>query len=264
MADRELSQRTGELVSLFNDAARGLLLHCRSRAARRNAESWLEQLITSVRGGQTSVASDGALNIVANHRDAAGALLAPRIAAVELLNVLRPIIAISVYIVWCAHALYRHPPSREALVTHNRPYLHWFVQEVRRYYPFFPAVVARVRRDFEWQGFYFPQGKRVMLDLYGTNHDARTWSLPDKFNPERFEGFYPGEFAFVPQGGGQAGMQHRCPGEDITLVLMEVTVRFLVDRLSYSIVSKDLRINTTRLPALPHAPLFLKLAGRKI
>nr|WP_281429914.1 cytochrome P450 [Sulfitobacter faviae] len=56
----------------------------------------------------------------------------------------------------------------------------------RRLYPFFPAVAARVKSDFEWRGHRFPKGYRVLLDLYGTNTDARSWDAPQEFRPSGF------------------------------------------------------------------------------
>jgi len=258
-AQRELAQRTRELVSLFDDAARGISPHFRSRTARRSCENWLHELITSVRNGQTEAAPGTALHIVAWHLDASNAVLHPRTAAVELLNVLRPVVAVSVYIVWCAHALHSHPASRDKLHAGDQNDLFRFLQEVRRYYPFFPAVVARVRQNFEWKGLYFHKGQRALLDLYGTNHDPRTWSRPEQFNPERFRGLCPGRFELVPQGGGDAATHHRCPGEDAALALMAVFMKFLVQCLSCDLVSQDFRIDKKRLPALPCSPLLLKL-----
>lgn len=107
-------------------------------------------------------------------------------AAVELLNVIRPVVAIAVYLTFVAHALHRYPHCRHGLRSGDAEYREWFVQEVRRFYPFFPAVVARVRQDFEWRGYAFPAGRRVMLDLYGTDHDVRLWQAPETFRPERF------------------------------------------------------------------------------
>src|SRR3546814_20911466 len=87
---------------------------------------------------------------------------------------------------------------------------------------FFPAVAAIVREQFEWRGHRFPQGRRVLLDLYGTNHDGRCWPQPERFDPERFLGEEPDRFAFVPQGGGEPAVPHRCPGEPITTRIMNV------------------------------------------
>jgi fatty-acid peroxygenase len=87
------------------------------------------------------------------------------------------------------------------LIDAGGQYTEWFTQEVRRFYPSFPAVAARVRSDFDWNGYRFPSGRRTMLDLYGTNHDVRTWDAPDAFRPERFRDATPTAYAFVPQRG---------------------------------------------------------------
>ena len=47
------------------------------------------------------------------------------------------------------------------------------------------AVAAVVREDFHWGGHLFVKGRRVLLDLYGTNHDNRYWNNPERFDPER-------------------------------------------------------------------------------
>src|SRR3546814_9974873 len=66
-------------------------------------------------------------------------MLSPRVAAVELLNILRPTVAVSVFITFTAHALHQLPACRQNLQADDG-YLECFVQEVRRFYPFFPAV----------------------------------------------------------------------------------------------------------------------------
>src|SRR3546814_12288022 len=98
---------------------------------------------------------------------------------------------------------------------------------VRRFYPFFPAVAALVRREFEWRGYHFPSGRRVILDLYGTNHDARTWNASEAFRPERFREWDESPFNFIPQGGGDHNVNHRCPAEWITIRLMKQASEFL-------------------------------------
>lgn len=126
-----------------------------------------------------------------------------------------------------------------------------FVQEVRRYYPFFPVVAARVKEDFEWQGHKFPKGRLVIFDLYGTNHDSRAWEAPMEFQTERFLHWDKSPYSFVPQGGGDYRTNHRCPGEWIAIELMKVATQFLVDRISYDVPPQNLEINFTRLPAIP-------------
>ena len=257
LEEREVALRTRQLSLLFDAAAGGPVQHLRSRLARRQAEAWLATVIESSRGEAPAQASIA--HRVANHRDADGEPMAPRVAAAELLNLLRPTVAVSVFIVFAAHALHAHPSWRARLRTNrDRVELDAFVQEVRRFYPFFPAVVARTRGEFEWKGHHFAAGRRAMLDLFGTNHDARCWEAPAKFRPERFLEDQPGPFSFVPQGGSTVKGNHRCPGEGITRALMAQAVELLLDRLDTTVAAQDFRVDHARLPALPREQFMLR------
>ena len=259
LAENEVALRTRQLSLLFDGAAGGPVQHLRSRLARRRAEEWLARLIESARSAGAALAAGGIAQQVADHRDADGQPMAPRIAAAELLNLRRPTVAISVFIVFAAHALHAHSAWRARLRTsRDRIELDAFVQEVRRFYPFFPAVVARTRREFEWRGHRFPAGRRTLLDLFGTNHDARCWEAPAKFRPERFLDEQPGPFSFVPQGGSTVKGNHRCPGEGITRALTAQAVELLLDRLETTVAAQDFRVDHARLPALPREQFMLR------
>ena len=97
-----------------------------------------------------------------------------------------------------------------------------------------------------------------MLDLFGTNHDARCWESPAKFRPERFLRAAPGLYAFVPQGGGTVERSHRCPGEGITRALMAQAVELLLERLEATVAPQDFRVDHARLPALPREQFLLR------
>jgi fatty-acid peroxygenase len=239
------------LSALFDDAGSVGIGHFRSRAARKRAERWAGGLIDSIRAGTEQVANESAAGIIAGHQDADGHPLPGRVAAVELLNVLRPTVATSVYITFVAHALETNPSWRQRLADGDGSEDLAFVEEVRRHYPFFPAVAALVREDFEWQGHRFPQGRRVLFDLYGTNHDPAVWRDPSRFDPERFLGEEPDPFAFVPQGGGDPAVHHRCPGEPISTRLMCVALDELTRGMRYTPIRPAGPVDFTRLPALP-------------
>src|SRR5699024_1154959 len=123
-------------------------------------------------------------------------------AAVELLNILRPIVAVARFITFAALALHEHPAARDALQGGSKKARHQFAQEVRRFYPFFPFVGGRVLEPFQWRGHHFNHGDWFLLDLYGTNHDPRLWDEPQVFDPERFAAGGVNEYNFIPQGGG--------------------------------------------------------------
>jgi fatty-acid peroxygenase len=256
LRSREVASRTQDVVLLFDAAGRIGLDHLRARVARMRLERWLAALVEHNRAAGGS-AIQTPLQAVAWHRDADGALMSPRVAAVELLNLIRPTVAVSVYVVFAAHALHVHPHCRERIEHGDDGDVERFVHEVRRWYPFFPATVARVRRDFVWQGVHFRRGQRVLLDLYGTNHDLRCWQDPELFDPERFRVWDGSPFNFIPQGGGDHRTGHRCPGEWIKIALMQLAVQILVHRVRYTVPPQDLWIDKQRLPALPRSHFLM-------
>jgi len=245
-----LTRRTHELETLIDSAARVGPGYWRGVLARRRAEGRLGRIIEGVRE-QTAPVTSEVLERLAGHRDEPdGAPLPPRVAAVELLNLLRPVVAIERYIAFAALALNDNPDWRDRLRGGTDGDREDFVQEVRRTYPFFPAVAAVTDAPVTVAGQAIPHHCRVMLDLYGTDRDPRSYPQPERFDPDRFHEV-PGEFAFIPQGGGDPALGHRCPGEPLTVDVMKAAVGMLVDELEYDVPAQDLRVSTRRMPTGP-------------
>jgi len=194
--------------------------------------------------------------VVAHHRDLDGKPLDSRIAAVELLNLLRPTVAVAYFITYAALELLAHPHWCERLRAEDE-LLEPFAQEVRRLHAFFPFTAARVRDGFDWQGHHFPAGTRVMLDLWGTNREASRWTDPEAFQPERFVDWPGDAFGFVTQGGGDPAQGHRCPGERLAIELLKLALRMLTREMDYAVPAQDLRIDLSRMPAKPESGLLI-------
>jgi fatty-acid peroxygenase len=259
LSESEADARTRDLVLLFDAAGHVGPDHFRARLARRRCTYWVLQHVEALRlGGGDDGAPEQPVEMIARHRDLSFASLPAKTAAVEILNVLRPTVALSVYCVFLAHALARHPTMATQLRAGSDEDLLAFVQEVRRFYPFFPAVAARVREDVLWRDHSLRAGTLAVLDLYGIDHDPRLWKDPDTFRPERFHGWNEDPYGLVPQGGGDHAEGHRCAGEWITIALMETALRFLTDEIDYRVRRDDLAIDFSRLPALPQEPLVLE------
>lgn len=237
------------------------LRHWKGRLGRNRMEKWIGKLINQVRNKNTQTPTDNVLQTIALHRNLNGNLLERRIAAVELLNILRPTVAVSRFITFAALALYQHPEYKEKIKSGGREFLQLFVHEVRRYFPFFPFVMARVKKDFSWQGYKFPKGTLALLDLYGTNHDPEIWQNPEEFRPERFRNWEGNSYNFIPQGGGYHN--HRCPGEDPTIKLMKVSLNFLVHHLNYEVPHQNLNISLSRIPAIPKSRFIMENVQRQ-
>lgn len=258
LKEYEVKEKTENFMAIIDSAATIGPKHWRGRRARKQMNTWLEHIIEEIRAGQRVVPTDSAATVFAFYRDPEGCLLDPKTAAVELNNIIRPTVAIARFITFAALALHEHPQWRVKLQTNGDEYITLFVQEVRRFYPFFPAVAAITRKDFNWRGYHFSQGQWVMLDLYGTSHDDRSWQSPDKFHPERFREWNGSPFNFIPQGGGDHHQNHRCAGEWATIEVMKVALRMLTRSMHYDVPPQNLDVDRTKMPALPKSGFIIK------
>ncbi|WP_413569540.1 cytochrome P450 [Bdellovibrio sp. HCB117] len=246
----ELAEKAELLRSMFDDAGSVSARHFRARARRKQAESWMSALIAEIREGKLKVPKDSALYVVANFKEEDGNLLPLKIAAVELLNLLRPTVAVSVFILFVAHALHYFPGNRTK-ISEDSSYADFFIQEVRRFYPFFPAIAAIAAKNLRWNNVTIPQGARVLLDLNGINHDPILWHNPESFYPDRFKKWDGSLYNFVPQGGGFQETNHRCPGEWITRELMKQAATIFSKEILYRVPEQDLTLRLSRMPPIP-------------
>jgi fatty-acid peroxygenase len=221
------------------------------KCARNRTEMWIKDIIKQIRSNKIKPDKTSAAYTIAWNYDMNGELLNPQVAAVELINIIRPIVAIATYITFGALAMYRYPGCRRKLQSNDDSYPLMFIQEVRRYYPFAPFVGARVKKSFYWKNVYFKRGAITLFDIYGTNHDPRYWDWPNKFHPERFANKKENLYAFVPQGGGDPHQGHRCAGELVTINIMKESLLFLANKMEYRVPKQNLNYCLRRIPTLP-------------
>ncbi|MED1015799.1 cytochrome P450 [Bacillus atrophaeus] len=263
LEESEVKERADDFSAMVDAFGAVGPRHWKGRRARPRAEEWIRDIIENVRAGKTEAEKGTALYEMAFHTELDGSRLDTQMAAVELINVLRPIVAISTFITFSALALHNHPEYKEKLKSGNGDDLEMFVQEVRRFYPFGPFLGAQARKDFVWNQCEFKEGMLVLLDLYGTNHDARLWEDPNEFRPERFKGRNEQLFDLIPQGGGDPAKGHRCPGEGITIEVMKVTLDFLINHIEYEVPEQDLSYSLVRMPSLPESGFVMSRIRRK-
>jgi fatty-acid peroxygenase len=255
----------GRMVDAFGGVGPRLW---KGKLARSRAERWLERVVRHVRRGAIRVPTDSALHVMAHHRDADGRPLDARLAAVELINVVRPTVAISWFITFAAGALHDHPHMRDRLArepvgTDAGAYADQFMQEVRRFFPFTPFLGGRARRPFEWLGEPIAPGTLVLLDVYGMNHDPRLWDRPDAFRPERFRDWTGDAYTFIPQGGGDRRTSHRCAGEWIVMHDVTLALHFLARCMTWDLVPAQNRSwSLRRMPTRPRSGFVIHRVRR--
>lgn len=260
--EEEIKKLADDLRAMFESATAVGPSHWAGRHARNRVEKWVGELIDQVRDEKLRPEEGTALHEFSWHRDLEGNLLETKVAAVEVINILRPIVAISVYINFSALAVHHYPEEREKLKSVDGKLAQMFVQEVRRFYPFFPFAVAEVKDEFTWNDYTFEEGTLTLLDLYGTNHDPTIWENPDVFKPSRFENWNDSPFSFIPQGGGEHYLGHRCAGEWVTIEVMKVSLDFLVNRMTYDVPEQDLSYSKVSIPSLPNSKVIIRNVRR--
>lgn len=253
----DLDALTGDLSAMIENVGAFGWAYRRARRRRKASEAWAGDIVAEARTGRLAPSPDSALAIIAAHRDADGRELDRAVAGIELLNVLRPIVAVARYIVFAVHALQRNSAASRSLSTLQNASLEAFAQEVRRSYPFFPAIGGYALRDLKWDGHTIAKGTWVLLDLHGTNHDPQIWPDPDTFRFDRFIDWDGDPYRLVPQGGGHVETGHRCPGDRVVVELIKVAVSQLL-RAELEFPAQNLSIDMTAMPTLPRSGVVLR------
>ncbi|MFD7258221.1 cytochrome P450 [Streptomyces sp. NPDC059874] len=257
-AAREIAE---DCVAMVDGFATAGPRHVRARRARQRQEQGLLAAVDRAREHDPRLRSGTVVETVALYREPDGTLLDPHTAAVELLNIIRPTVAITWFVTFAAHALHRHPGQRDQLRDIGPAHARAFAHEVRRFYPFVPFVAGLAARDLTYAGDEVPAGTLLLLDVYGHHHDPALWERPYHFAPGRFLGHEPGRDELIPQGGGDARTGHRCPGEDITLSLL-TTLSSALAHLDLDVPQQDLSIPLSRIPTRPRSGFVLELEPR--
>jgi len=254
----EIDKRTKDLASLFESTVAFGPVYWSGRNSRKSLDKWIGEIIDGIRNGNSNVDDNTILYQFALYRDLEANLLKKETVTVEIINLLRPIVAISIFLNFLFLAIYHHPEETKKVKSGDEQYSEMFVQEIRRFFPFFPFIAALVRKDFNWGDYQFKKGVLTILDIYGTNHDPKRWENPKLFNPNRFADWKGSPFGFIPQGGGDYWMGHRCAGEWVTIEVMKVSLSYLTERLDYEVPNQDLSYSMVSIPSIPKSKIIIK------
>jgi fatty-acid peroxygenase len=246
---RRWSRRLTTIVDGFGFAGTA---YAKGWAARLLADRWAARLVEGARAGERTPAEGTALAAIAASQ------LPARVAGIELLNVLRPTVAVAWPATFATMALAEHPEWREHLVGPDADRKRVaFGHEARRLYPFVPALAGRVKRPVRVAGTDLEVGDRIILDVFGTDQDPQLWPEPGEFRPDRFVDQEPDAFSYLPQGGGDPAQGHRCPGEPLTVRMLAETVGVLAE-LDLRLVSRP-TYDPRRMPTRPDRGLVVRI-----
>ena len=260
MSAEEMTDELASMVEYSGSVSPGVLV---ALLRRRRTELHLEGLVRDMRAGRADIPPEAPARRIARFRDIDGNLLTEKAVAVEILNILRPTLAIGRFIVFAAMALREHEEWRSRLQGADDATYDFFAEEVRRLYPFFPLAGGIATESFEWRGHRVEEGDWVLLDLHGTNHHPKLFEKPDSFDPGRRLSWRDQGYDFIPQGAGDTSRTHRCPGEQFTVALMREATRMLVEEMDYRVPPQDLSMARNRMPTRPKSGMILADVRRK-
>lgn len=261
LTEQEIDELANDQVAMF-EGVNSASNHLNGVAGRKKSEKWAQELLKEAREHPLDEDSNLALYVFAEAKDTNGELLPLETAAVELLNIIRPTVAITVWVALMGNALFNKKNVYQKLADNFDELRDSFIEELRRYYPFFPMIPAISIQDVEVDGYIIPKDSWVVLDIYGTNHDTRSMEDADTFKVDRFVGktkkvSYDEEYEMIAQGGGDFRKMHRCAGEWITLHTLRVFSDKLINDYSFSVPEQDWTIPMDQFPTYPHSKVLL-------
>jgi cytochrome P450 len=109
------------------------------------------------------------------------------------------------------------------------PYTLMVIKETMRIEPTVAIIPRALLEDVELGGYRLEKGSIVFIPPYIVHRDARWWSSPDKFDPDRFsESQEPDmpKYAYLPFGGGP----RICIGNHFSLMEAQILLAMIVSR----------------------------------
>jgi len=240
---------SGDLWAMIENAGSVGPTHWVAQLRRSRAEEWARKLIRGVRRSTVDAVEGTPLAALAQWTDSDGDLLPVGVAAVELLNLLRPTVAVALFAEFAMLALALKPHYRDRFAEGDLTDLDAFVHEVRRRTPFLPLSAGRAASDLDWRGETVPEGTWTLLDLFGTNHDPRLWPRPHQFDPARYRRGDGDARHIVAQGSGHYASEHRRPGEPTMEVLLREAIRAFSAPPWGLVPRQNLRVTWGSVPA---------------
>jgi cytochrome P450 len=125
----------------------------------------------------------------------------------------------------------------------NLTYVDWVVNETMRLYP--PAYITsrEALQDIEVGGYVIAKGNDILLSPYIVHHDARFFSQPESFIPERWQGDFEKSLpkcAYMPFGAGpRVCIGNMFAAMEVKLILATVAQHYRLELAPGAKVEKE-------------------------
>jgi len=140
-------------------------------------------------------------------------------------------------------------------------YLDRVCKESRRVAPVLPITFfGKVMRECSFEGVRIPEGHKAVGCIGPTLLDGGIYPAPERFDPDRWlHATDRQQKAWIPHGGGIHTEGHRCAGEALATLMLEVFAVRMLRRFDWSIENQDLSPTKGKLFATPASGLQVDL-----
>jgi cytochrome P450 len=132
---------------------------------------------------------------------------------------------------WTFERLLRHPPvmvrTKAELAEGSTTYLDAVIKETLRLRPVVPITARKITVPFEVEGRVYEPGTVLMPCMFLLHRDPDVYDRPEEFLPERFVGWSPPPYSWIPFGGGV----RRCLGSGFALAEMRAVMQTVLARV---------------------------------
>jgi len=141
----------------------------------------------------------------------------------------------------------------------DRGYVARTVKEVLRLYPPAWIIGRETLRDVTLDGgVAIPKGTTVFFAPLMLHRRPDLFPDPDRFDPDRWSGFEPPPFAYVPFGGGA----RRCIGEDFALSEIAIVLTALLSRFRFELALGAATRTAALVTLRPAGPVLMNAVRR--
>jgi len=133
------------------------------------------------------------------------------------------------------------------------------VKEVMRLQPVVPNVARMLQEPARLGGIDFPAGTFVAPSIYLVHRRVSLYPEPQSFRPERFLGFKPAAWEWLPFGGGL----RRCIGAAFAIYEMKMVLAALLPRVEMRLATESVRPVRRAVTITPSGGLRVVVTARR-
>jgi cytochrome P450 len=149
------------------------------------------------------------------------------------------------------------PPGVEHLG--QLPLLERVLKESLRLFTPAPFVLRLTTTPLELAGRALPEGTEVVLSYYHSHRVPELYPEPQRFRPERWEGFSPSPYDYVPFGAGA----RMCIGAGFAMMEMKIVLAMLLQRFQVELVPGARVDRNVKIVLSPKQGLPMRLRPRQ-